>query len=246
MAMRNIKLIISYDGSSYHGWQRQPDADTIQQQIESAAEKLFGEKISVTGSSRTDAGVSAIGQVANFNVDSSVPTENIARALNGSLCEEIAVVSAEEVDEDFNAIRSAKGKLYRYSICTSQIRPVLEIKHCWHYPYKLDAGQMDKAAKLLAGKKDFKSFASAADTRQSSVRTIISCTVFQEGDWIHIEVEGDGFLYNMVRNIAGTLVEIGRGRWTPEKITEILAAKDRTVAGPLAPAYGLCLMRIDY
>jgi tRNA pseudouridine38-40 synthase len=105
---------------------------------------------------------------------------------------------------------------------------------------------MDKAAKLLTGKKDFKSFASAADTRQSSVRTIIRCKVFQEVDWIHIEVEGDGFLYNMVRNIAGTLVEIGRGRWTPEIITEILAAKDRTVAGPLAPAYGLCLMRIDY
>jgi len=246
MAMRNIKLIISYDGSSYHGWQRQPDADTIQEQIEDAAEKLFGEKISVTGSSRTDAGVSALGQVANFNVDSGVPTENIARALNGSLGEEIAVVSAEEVDEDFNAIRSAKGKLYRYSICTSQTRPVLDIKHCWHYPYELDAGQMDKAAKLLIGKKDFKSFASAADSRQSSVRTIISCKVFQEGDWIHIEVEGDGFLYNMVRNIAGTLVEIGRGRWMPEIITEIIAAKDRTVAGPLAPAYGLCLMRIDY
>jgi len=246
MAMRNIKLIIAYDGSSYHGWQRQPDADTIQQQIEDAGQKLFGEKISVTGSSRTDAGVSALGQVASFNVDSAVPTENIARALNGSLDEKIAVVSAEEVDEDFNAIRSTKGKLYRYSICTSQIRPVLDIKHCWHYPYKLDAGQMDAAAKLLVGKKDFKSFASAADTRQSSVRTIISCKVFQEGDWIHIEVEGDGFLYNMVRNIAGTLVEIGRGRWTPEIITEILAAKDRTVAGPLAPAYGLCLVRIDY
>ncbi|MBW8035268.1 MAG: tRNA pseudouridine(38-40) synthase TruA [Planctomycetes bacterium] len=246
MAMRNIKLIIAYDGSSYHGWQRQPDADTIQQQIEDAGQKLFGEKISVTGSSRTDAGVSALGQVASFNVDSAVPTENIARALNGSLDEKIAVVSAEEVDEDFNAIRSTKGKLYRYSICTSQIRPVLDIKHCWHYPYKLGASQMDIAAKLLVGKKDFKSFASAADTRQSSVRTIISCKVFQEGDWIHIEVEGDGFLYNMVRNIAGTLVEIGRGRWAPEIITEILAAKDRTVAGPLAPAYGLCLVRIDY
>ena len=246
MAMRNIKLIIAYDGSSYHGWQRQPDADTIQQQIETAVEKLFGQKISVTGSSRTDAGVSALAQTASFNVDSPVPTANIARAINGSLPEEIAVVSAEEVDEDFNAIRSTKAKLYRYSICTCQIRPVLDIKQCWHYPYKLDAVEMDKAAKLLIGKKDFKSFASAADSRESSVRTVISCSVFAEGDWIYIEVEGDGFLYNMVRNIAGTLVEVGRGRWAAERITEIIAAKDRTAAGPLAPARGLCLLRIDY
>ena len=246
MARRNIKLIIAYDGSSYHGWQRQPSDDTIQQQLETAIERLTGQKISITGASRTDAGVSALGQVANFRIDSPIPTENFAGALNSSLPEEIAVCIAEEASDSFEAIRCAKGKLYRYTICTSPIRPVLKIRQCWHYPYLLDAGQMDKAAKLIVGKRDFKSFASAADTRQSSVRTVTRCDVVARADGLDIEVEGDGFLYNMVRNITGTLVEVGRGRWGPEKITEIIEAKDRTAAGPLAPAQGLCLVRIDY
>ncbi len=246
MATRNIKLIIAYDGSSYHGWQRQPNDDSIQQQLEIAIERLTGQKISIMGASRTDAGVSALGQVANFHIDSPIPTENFAGALNASLPEEIAVCSAEEADDSFEAIRSAKGKLYRYTICTSPIRPVLKIRQCWHYPYQLDAIQMDKAAKLIVGERDFKSFASAADTRQSSVRTVTRCDVLAHADGLGIEVEGDGFLYNMVRNISGTLVEIGRGRWAPEKITEIIDAKDRTAAGPLAPAQGLCLVRIDY
>lgn len=246
MARRNIKLIIAYDGSSYHGWQRQPSDDTIQQQLEIAVERLTGQKISITGASRTDAGVSALGQVANFRIDSPIPTENFAGALNSSLPEEIAVCIAEEADDSFEAIRCAKGKLYRYTICTSPIRPVLKIRQCWHYPYRLDAGQMNKAAKLIVGKRDFKSFASAADTRQSSVRTVTRCDVVARADGLDIEVEGDGFLYNMVRNITGTLVEVGRGRWGPEKITEIIDAKDRTAAGPLAPAQGLCLVRIDY
>ena len=246
MVERNIKLTIAYDGSSYHGWQRQPDYDTIQQQLEIALEKLTGQTISITGSSRTDAGVSALGQVANFRIDSPIPTENFAGALNDSLPEEIAVYDARQADESFDAIRSTKGKLYRYTICTSPIRPVLKVRQCWHYPYQLDVFEMDKAAKLIVGKKDFKSFAAAADTRQSSVRTVTRCDVLARTDGLCIEVEGDGFLYNMVRNISGTLVEVGRGRWAPEKITEIIEAKDRTAAGPLAPAQGLCLVRIDY
>lgn len=246
MAIRNIKLTIAYDGGSYHGWQRQPDADTIQQQMESALERLTGQKISITGASRTDAGVSALGQVANFLIESPIPTENFAGALNASLPDKIAVCGAEEADDTFDSIRCAKVKLYRYSICTSPIRPVLKIGQCWHYPYRLDAGEMDKAAKLIVGERDFKSFASAADTRQSSVRTVTRCDVFAQSDGICIEVEGDGFLYNMVRNITGTLVEVGRGRWGAEKITEIIEAKDRRAAGPLAPAQGLCLVRIDY
>lgn len=246
MARRNIKLIIAYDGSSYHGWQRQPGADTIQEQVETAIEKLTGQKISITGASRTDSGVSALGQVANFRIDSPIPTGNFAGALNASLPDEIAVCAAEEADDFFEAISCAKGKLYRYTICTSPIRPVMKIRRCWHYPYQLDAGQMDKAAKLIVGTRDFKSFASAGDTRQNSVRTVTRCDVAARSDGLEIEVEGDGFLYNMVRNITGTLVEVGRGRWVPEKITEIIEAKDRTAAGPLAPAQGLCLVRIDY
>lgn len=246
MADRNIKLVIAYDGSPYHGWQKQPNADTIQQQLESAIERLCGRFIETTGASRTDAGVSALAQTVNFRIDSPIPTDNFPKAITDLLPAEIAVVSAEEVPDDFNAISAAKSKQYRYTICTGQTPPVLQIKHCWHYPYDLNLDNMDKAAKLLIGTKDFKSFASAGDTRTSSTRTITGCSVTGDNDWIYIDVEGSGFLYNMVRNITGTLIEIGRGRWTPDYIEDILIAKDRTAAGPLAPAAGLCLMKIDY
>ncbi len=246
MAVRNIKLTIHYDGSSYHGWQLQPDQPTIQGEVMRAIERLTGRQVIVNGASRTDAGVSAMGQVANIKIDTPIPTENIAKALTEILPDDITVADVADVDDDFDAIGSVKSKLYRYTIYTGPIRPVLQIRHCWHIPAKLDVGAMDKAAKLLVGTKDFKSFASAADTRQSSVRTISSCRVKVDGEWIYIDVEADGFLYNMVRNVVGTVVEVGRGRWSPEKITEILEAKDRTAAGPIAPAVGLCLMRIDY
>jgi tRNA pseudouridine38-40 synthase len=246
MAIRNIKLTICYDGSAYHGWQVQPAHDTIQQQIINALYNLTGQKIKVTGSSRTDAGVSALGQVASFFIDSPIPTENFARALNSWLPRDIAIASAVEADKSFNAIGSTKNKHYRYTLCMSKIPPVLKITQCWHYGYDLDAGQMDAAAKLFIGEKDFKSFASASDERKSSVRTVTRCEVSACGDEIYLDIEGNGFLYNMVRNIMGTLVEVGRTRWTPEKITEILKAKDRREAAKLAPAAGLCLMRIDY
>ena len=231
MAVRNIKLTICYDGSGFHGWQVQPEHDTIQQQVENALYRLTGQQIKVTGSSRTDAGVSALGQVASFFIESPIPTENFAKALTARLPDEIAVAEAVEVDASFNAISSTKSKYYRYTICTTKTRPVLKIRHCWYYPYDLEV---------------FKSFPSAADERQSSVRTVTRCEVTAHGDEIYLDIEGDGFLYNMVRNVMGTLADIGRGRWEPEKINEILQAKDRTAAGILAPAEGLCLMRIDY
>ena len=246
MALRNIKLTICYDGSAYHGWQVQPNGDTVQQQIINALHNLTSQEIKVTGSSRTDAGVSALGQVASFFIDSPIPTENFARALNSWLPRDIAIAGAVEVDHSFNAIGSTKNKHYRYTLCTSKTPPVLKITQCWHYGYDLNADLMDAAAKLLIGEKDFKSFASAADERKSSVRTVTRCEVSQAGDEIYLDIEGNGFLYNMVRNIMGTLVEVGRARWTPEKVIEILAAKDRTKAAILAPAAGLCLMRIDY
>lgn len=246
MAVRNIKLAIHYDGSGYHGWQSQPDRCTIQEELTGAIEKLTGKQVIVNGASRTDAGVSALGQVANMKIDTPIPTENLAKALTEILPNDIAVAEAIDVPDEFDAISSAKSKLYRYTIYTGPVRPVLDIRHCWHIPAKLDAAAMDKAAQLLVGTKNFKSFASAADSRQSSVRTITNCRTRSDGEWIYIDVEADGFLYNMVRNIVGTVVEVGRGRWAPEKITEILGAKDRTAAGPIAPAAGLCLMRIDY
>jgi len=255
MAVRNIKLTITYDGSEYHGWQIQPGLRTIQGVITDAIENLLGSEVRLFGASRTDAGVSALGQVGLIQIDSQIPAENLAKAITDRLPADIAITEAVEVPEGFDLMGAVTSKLYRYTFFTGQVRPVLQIRHCWHLPTKLDTTAMAKAAKLLVGTKDFKSFASAADTREDTVRTIFRCDVNSqyairntqyENDWVYVEVEGDGFLYNMVRNIVGTLVEVGIGRWIPEKINEILEAKDRTAAGPLAPAQGLCLMWIKY
>jgi len=271
MAVRSIKLTITYDGSAYHGWQIQPGLRTIQGVITEAIQDLLGSEVRLFGASRTDAGVSALGQVGLIQIDSPIPTENLAKAITDRLPADIAITEAVEVPEGFDLIGAVASKLYRYTIFTGQVRPVLQIRHCWHLPTKLDTTAMAEAARLLVGKKDFKSFASAADKRENTVRTIFRCDINSscekktkisatvihntqyavrntqyENDWAYIEVEGDGFLYNMVRNIVGTLVEVGRGRWKPEKINEILEAKDRTAAGPLAPPQGLCLMWIKY
>ncbi|MBA7607467.1 tRNA pseudouridine synthase A [subsurface metagenome] len=279
MALRNIKLTITYDGSEYHGWQIQPGLRTIQGVITEAIRDLLGSEVRLFGASRTDAGVSALGQVGLTQIDSPIPTENLAKAITDRLPADIAITEAVEVPEGFDLMGAVTSKLYRYTIFTGQVRPVLQIRHCWHLPTKLDTTAMAEAARLLVGKNDFKSFASAADKRENTVRTIFRCDVNSscvvrdaycekakmdscfrrndntqyavrntqyENDWIYVEVEGDGFLYNMVRNIVGTLVEVGVGRWRPEKINEILEAKDRTAAGQLAPAQGLCLMWIKY
>ena len=247
MAVRNIKLTIAYDGTEYHGWQIQPGLRTIQGVITEAIQDLLGSEVRLFGASRTDAGVSALGQVGLIQIDSPIPTENLARAITGRLPADIAVTEAVEIPQNFDLMGAVTNKLYRYTIFTGQVRPVLKIRHCWHLHTKLDITAMSEAAKLLVGKKDFKSFASAADKRESSVRTIFRCDVSnnkQEKDWIYIDVEGDGFLYNMVRNIVGTLVDVGNGRWRSKKINEILETKDRTAAGPIAPPQGLCLMWI--
>ncbi len=250
MTVRNIKLTIAYDGTEYHGWQIQPGLRTIQGVLTGAIQKLLNSEIRLFGASRTDAGVSALGQVGLVQIDTPIPTENLARAITGRLPVDIAVTEAVEVLLGFDLMGAVTNKLYRYTIFTGHVRPVLQIRHCWHLPAKLDITAMAEAAKYLVGKKDFKSFASAADKRENTVRTIFRCDVSnnEEGknDWLYVEVEGDGFLYNMVRNIVGTLVEVGVGRWRPEKIDEILEAKDRTAAGRLAPAAGLCLMWIKY
>jgi len=291
MAVRNIKLTITYDGTEYHGWQIQPGLRTIQGVITDAIQNLLGSEVRLFGASRTDAGVSALGQVGLIQIDSPIPTENLAKAITDRLPADIAITEAVEVPEGFDLMGAVTSKLYRYTIFTGQVRPVLQIRHCWHLPTKLDTKAMAEAARLLVGKKDFKSFTSAADKRENTVRTIFRCDVSNackknnaivkarstresfsappnkfegatlgsfnnaklnsnskegEKDWVYVEVEGDGFLYNMVRNIVGTLVEVGMGRWKPEKIKEILEATDRTAAGPLAPPGGLCLMWIKY
>ncbi|MHC4229981.1 MAG: tRNA pseudouridine synthase A [Planctomycetota bacterium] len=286
MAVRSIRLTIQYDGSRYHGWQIQPGEKTIQGELVEAVSSLVGRRTHVHGASRTDAGVSALGQVGLFEIDSPIPTENFPDAISDRLPREIVVTAAEEAPRKFDLIGAVTSKLYRYTICTGRFRPVLQLNQCWHIPKKLDVSAMNQAAQLLVGKKDFKSFASAADRRENSVRTIFRCEVSSscvpsaslrtglrdasceekaqqattdenktryairdtqyEDTWIYVDVEGDGFLYNMVRNIAGTLVDVGYGRWEPEKVIDILEAKDRTAAGRLAPPQGLCLMWIKY
>lgn len=246
MQRRKVKLTVRYDGFDYHGWQIQPGKRTVQGELSQAVSKLVGHKITVHAASRTDAGVSALGQSAVFEVISPIPTENFKDAINDRLPADIVVTSAEQATRGFDVMGDVTSKLYRYTICTAPDRPVLQVRYCWHIPRKLDVPAMGKAAKLLIGKKDFKSFAAAKDTRESSVRTVFCCDVTNESEWVYVDVEGDAFLYNMVRNIVGTLVEVGTGRWRPEKVEEILDAKDRTAAGPIAPAAGLCLMWVKY
>jgi tRNA pseudouridine38-40 synthase len=250
MALRNIKLTIAYDGSEYHGWQIQPGCVTVQGVLTEAVRSLLGPRARICGASRTDAGVSALGQVGLIQIDTPIPTENFAKAITDRLPESMAIVKAEEVPMGFDVIGDVKSKLYRYTIYCGPVRPVLHMRHCWHIPAALDIEAMRRAAAMLVGKKDFKSFAAAADHREDSVRTIFRCDVTEapadDGRWVYVAAEGDGFLYNMVRNIVGTLVEVGVGRWLPEKIPEILAARDRTAAGPIAPPNGLCLMWIKY
>jgi tRNA pseudouridine38-40 synthase len=267
MALRNVKLTISYDGTNYHGWQLQPGKRTIQAELVNAVSELLGWRTRVTAASRTDAGVSAKGQVAVIQIDSPIPTKNLTKAITDRLPADIAVTEAVDVPMGFNVIGDAKCKLYRYTIFTGRARPVFEIHHCWHLPEaKLDIPAMKQAAQLLLGQKDFKSFAAANDHRTDSVRTIFRCEVYSScvvrdaacdkntqyairnthDEWIFVDVEGDKFLYNMVRNIVGTLVEVGVGRMLPEKITEIIEAKDRRAAGPIAPAEGLCLIWVKY
>jgi tRNA pseudouridine38-40 synthase len=250
MSQRKIRFTIAYDGTDYHGWQVQPGVKTVQEALCQAATALIGRKVHVHGASRTDAGVHAVGQVGLIETVTPIPTENFPKALNDRLPHDIAVLDASEPRWNFDLIGDVERKLYRYTIHTGAIRPVLGIRYCWHLPIRLDAEAMNAAAQMLVGTNDFRSFASAADRRESTVRTIFRCDVTRgqadREDWITVEVEGDGFLYNMVRNIVGTLVDIGHGRWEPKMMAAILEAKDRTAAGQLAPASGLCLMWIRY
>ncbi len=245
---RNIKLVIAYNGAAYHGWQRQADGiDTIQQRVEEAASRVIGHPVVVFGAGRTDAGVHASGQVANFYTENlNIPLRGLRRALNSALPRDIAIRSAQKVDDQFHASRSAMGKTYRYRIYLGPTRPVMLDKQVYHYWMSLDLEQMQAAGRRILGKHDFLAFATSSEQRQDTVRTVYRCDLAQTGPEIHISVTGDGFLYNMVRNIVGTLIEIGRGRWAPQRIDKILASRDRNNAGPTAPPDGLYLQCVYY
>ncbi|MCI9177762.1 MAG: tRNA pseudouridine(38-40) synthase TruA [Clostridia bacterium] len=244
--MRNIKLTIEYDGSSFNGWQKQPNKLNIQGEIEKAIETVTGKKVELIGSGRTDAGVHAFAQVANFKIDSDFPIEKVAIALNSQLKKSICIKKAEEVSEDFHSRYHCHQKTYGYIIDNSKQGTAIYRNLVYHVSQMLDTKAMQEAANYLIGEHDFSSFKSSGTSSKSSVRTIYAAQVLKEQERVIIQLTGNGFLYNMVRIIAGTLVEIGLGIKTPEEMKTILEAKDRQQAGKTLPPQGLFLMQVDY
>ncbi|WP_373600678.1 tRNA pseudouridine(38-40) synthase TruA [Paraclostridium bifermentans] len=243
--MRNIKLTIQYNGQNYCGWQKQNDSLGIQGTIEKAIEDITKEKVKIIGSGRTDAGVHALGQVANFNTDCNIPIEKIPNALNSKLPKDISIIAAEEKNMDFHSRYSAKGKRYRYMIYNNSYRTPIYNNISYFVKYNLDIEKMKKEAKALVGTHDFKGFMSSGSSVKDTVRTIYDIQIFNQDDLIIIEVEGNGFLYNMVRILVGTLVDIGRGRIDIDMLS-IIKSKSRSMAGHTAPAHGLFLKKVDY
>ncbi|MDS1030451.1 tRNA pseudouridine(38-40) synthase TruA [Bacillota bacterium LX-D] len=246
---RRIKITLAYDGTGYSGWQVQsnhPHISTIQGVVEQKISLLTKESIKVVASGRTDAGVHALGQVIHFDTFSSIPVEKFPAALLSVFPQDIVPLAAEEVNQYFHARYSVKEKTYRYSMDLGTMPHVFWRRFAYHYPYPLNIVAMQEAAKLLIGQHDFKSFCASGSSVQNYVRRIKSCRIRQDGTQLHLEITGDGFLYNMVRIIMGTLLEVGRGKLGIDDLTEIIAAQDRTKAGPTAPAHGLCLLHVQY
>ncbi|MFZ0275302.1 MAG: tRNA pseudouridine synthase A [Candidatus Sulfotelmatobacter sp.] len=264
--MRNLKLILSYDGTDFAGWQVQPNALTIQGTLASAIGRITGEKVSPQGSGRTDAGVHALAQVATFATESPVPTANFAKALNDILPASVRVLGVEEAAADFHARKSARAKTYRYRIYRAAVCPPFLARYVWHYPFPLDEAAMSRAAGQVEGEHDFTSFAAVDPERSagvppafagenvqgrdaspaSNVRRIFSSSWERQGDESVYTVKGSGFLHHMVRNLVGTFILVGKGTLQVEDVTRILEASSRSAAGATAPASGLCLVNVEY
>lgn len=245
--MRNIKIIVEYDGANYSGWQRQGGGiKTVQGEIEEAVFKITGEKPPVHGSGRTDAGVHALGQAANFLIWSRISTERLRNALNDKLPADIAVKSADEVPAGFHARRSAKRKTYFYKILNRPARPVIERKTCWFIPYKLDIDSMRAACLCITGEHDFKVFCLSDVSVKTTVRTVFSATMKRDGEFIFFFIEANGFLKRMVRMLVGTLLRVGRGRLSPEGFERILKTGEKTRDVSAAPPRGLFLEKVLY
>lgn len=245
--MRNIKLTIEYDGKDFNGWQKQTNKLNIQGTIEQAIKTITGEEIELMASGRTDAGVHALGQVANFKTNSNIPIEKIPIAINSNLKKSIRIISAEEVDERFHSRLTCKRKTYRYVINNSEIPSAIYRNLETHIPIKLNVNNMKKAATYLEGEHDFKAFKASGTSSKSSIRTIYKAKVIEmPNNRIYIELTGNGFLYNMVRIIAGTLVDVGIDKIKPEEIQKIIESKDRSKAGKTLPPQGLYLVNVEY
>jgi tRNA pseudouridine38-40 synthase len=253
--VRNIALVIGYDGTGYYGFQTQPGGNTIQDHLETAIRMLTGETVKLHGSGRTDAGVHARAQVAHFLTESTIPVERWCIALNTRLPKDIVVYEAWEKPLDFHARRSAKRKTYRYSIQNSKFPDLLHIRDRLHYPRRLDLDAMREALAFVEGEHDFTSFCTLRCDKETRTRTVYSAKLFTLHDplpgddqacSIHFEITGNGFLYNMVRIMVGTLIQIGQGKRRPDEMRTILEAQNRKMAGPTAVSHGLTLWRVEY
>ena len=243
---RRFRLTIEYDGTAYSGWQRQINGPSVQQTLEEALARLTGETIGVVGSSRTDAGVHACGLCAHFDSATRIPPEKICFALNTMLPPDIRIRESMLAPEGFHARFSACGKVYRYTFCNARHACAIGRQYKAHAPMPMDAERMHEEAQSLCGRHDFAAFAASGSVAKSTVRTIYRARVERQGEDVVLTVLGDGFLYNMVRILAGTLCEVGAGRMQPDAIPGILASRDRSQAGPTLPAKGLFLEKVDY
>ena len=244
--MRNIKLTIEYDGTRYYGWQRQPIGNTIQQEVEKAISKVIKESVEVIGSSRTDSGVHAKGYVANFKTNVKMPAEKFRDAINCKLPRDIVIIKSEEVDLDFHARYSSKGKTYCYTILNREYPCAIDKDYVYYYRWKLNVEEMKKACKYFLGTHDFKAFQTPGGSVKTSIRTISDLHIETNVDKIKIYISADGFLYNMVRIIVGTLILVGSNKIKEDFVKNIIESGVRQNAGKCAPANGLCLEKVFY
>jgi tRNA pseudouridine38-40 synthase len=244
--MRNVKLTIEYDGRNFGGWQIQKNARTVQQVLREAIFKTTGEEVLVHGSGRTDSGVNARGQVASFLTENTLDAVTLQRAINSNLPQDVVVLSAEDVPENFHARYAATGKTYVYTIHNSETRTALDRRHQLFIPYALDLEKMRAAAKLFVGKHDFAAFGTNLDPEANTVRRIFSFEITRSGPTITMSVTGNGFIRNMVRSLVGTLIDVGRGKLSVADIEPIMLSRNRDLAGPTAPPCGLCLLKVFY
>lgn len=244
--MKNIKLTIEYDGTNYFGWQRQPGGPTIQEAIEACLEKMTGEPVTLHGSGRTDSGVHALGQVANFRTDSRLGPEEFQKGLNSVLPKDIVIIAAEEALDDFHAQLSAKSKKYIYKILNRPYPSALLRQRVWYIPYPLNIQYMKEAGEMLTGKNDFRAFAQAGAEVKSTVRTVLTAEFETRGDIVEFRIEADGFLKRMVRLAVGTLAQVGREKISPRDFREILESGEKTKFVQAAPPGGLYLEKVIY
>jgi tRNA pseudouridine38-40 synthase len=242
----NVKVVLEYDGSAFAGWQQQAKGRTVEAELKRALRETTGQDITVYGAGRTDAGAHAEGQVANFRTDGRIAPQRLVAALNARLPDDVAVLSAEEVPEDFHARYSARWRRYRYRFLDRRARPALERNRCWHVRGHLDVEAMSRAARALVGKHDWTSFCSASEPPAARVREMRSATIRRQGEFVELELVAEGFLRGLARGIAGALAEVGLGRRPPEWVGKVLRARDRRQAARTAPAGGLTLMEVIY